>query len=134
MDDIVVFESGSSKSVNTLLPEASQTNAFQATQEQEQLPSTLRIHQGNCFTELIQLYQKEEMQLICCTVKRVLPSEADEKGECVGLLRDIFTEFWGSFYSKCCEGADIKVPILRQDMGEDEWKLVGKIICVGWSI
>ncbi|KAL3866442.1 hypothetical protein ACJMK2_043738 [Sinanodonta woodiana] len=136
MDDTVMFESESSESVNTLLPEvpASQINTFQATQEQEKLPSTLRIiHQGNCFTELIQLYQKEEMCLSCCTVKRVLPNGEDEKGEGVGLLRDIFTEFWESFYSKCCEGADIKVPILRHDMGEEEWKSVGRIICDGWS-
>ncbi|KAL3857194.1 hypothetical protein ACJMK2_011886 [Sinanodonta woodiana] len=135
MDDIVVFESESSESVITLLLEVpvSQINTFQATREQEKLPSTLRIHQGNCFTELIQLYQKENMCLSCCTVKRVLPNGEDEKGEGVGILRDILTKFWESFYFKCCEGADIKVPILRHDMGEEEWKSVGRIICDGWS-
>ncbi|KAK3606682.1 hypothetical protein CHS0354_023243 [Potamilus streckersoni] len=73
------------------------------------------------------------MCLSSCAVKRVLPNGEDKRGEGVGLLRDIFTEFWESFYSKCCEGADIKVPILRHDMGEDEWKSVGRIICDGWS-
>lgn len=111
-------------------------------EEQIVLPNTpppsaqkVRFHQGNIFQELINLYKEENFQLdeSIYKVERVLPNGETEKGEGIGLIRDIFTEFWDSFYSKC-NGSDLKVPILRHDMGEEEWQAVGRIILNGYKL
>lgn len=55
-----------------------------------------------------------------CIVERVLPSGETEKGEGIKFLRDIFTEFWDGFYSKC-DGHGVKRPLLIHNMGEKKW-------------
>jgi hypothetical protein len=97
----------------------------------------VRFHQGNTYQELIKLYKNKSYQLdideSICKVEHVLPNGETEKGEGIGLIRDIFTEFWNTFYSKC-DGSDIKIPILRHDMGEEEWRAVGRIIANGYKL
>lgn len=97
----------------------------------------VRFHQGNTYQELIDHYKNKDFRLEVdenlCKVERVLPNGETEKGEGIGLLRDIFTEFWDGFYSKC-DGHDVKIPILRHNMGEEEWKAVGRIIVDGYKL
>lgn len=43
------------------------------------------------------------------------------------------TKFWDGFYSKC-DGHDVKRPVLIHNMGEEEWKAVGRIIVDGYKL
>nr|XP_011418577.2 uncharacterized protein LOC105321819 [Crassostrea gigas] len=97
----------------------------------------VRFHQGNTYQELIDHYKNKDFSIDVdenlCKIERVLPNGETEKGEGIGLLRDIFTEFWDGFYSKC-NGHDVKIPVLRHNMGEEEWKSVGRIIVEGYAL
>lgn len=68
-----------------------------------------------------------------CKIEWVLFNGEIEKGEGIGLLRDIFIEFWDGFYFKC-NGYDVKIFVFRYNMGEEEWKLVGRIIVEGYVL
>ena len=48
-----------------------------------------------------------------------------------GVLRDALVEFWESFYTKHTEGANIKVPIISNNMTEQKWVACGKILVMG---
>lgn len=96
------------------------------------------FHQGNTYQELIDHYKNKNFSIdvyenLCKIAKLVLPNGETEKGEGIGLLRDIFTEFWDGFYSKC-NGHDVKIPVLRHNMGGEEWKSVGRIMVEGYAL
>lgn len=44
-----------------------------------------------------------------------------------GVIRDVLTEFRTSFYTECTLGNARKIPCLRHDFGEEQWKAVAKI-------
>ncbi|KAK3101443.1 hypothetical protein FSP39_005144 [Pinctada imbricata] len=93
----------------------------------------IRLHQGNVFSELLSLFKCADMKLDA-QMRRILPNGKEETAEGTGVLRDILTEFWETFYVKCCDGANIKIPILRHDMGECEWTSVARIFVEGYKI
>jgi len=52
-----------------------------------------------------------------------------EKGQGIGIEKEIWALFFEEFYESCCCGASEKVPLLRHDMQVYEWKAIGRIIC-----
>ncbi|XP_071178721.1 uncharacterized protein [Mytilus edulis] len=93
----------------------------------------VRIHKSNLFIEMINLFKTGEMDFSKCRVIRVNANGHDERGTGEGFLKDVFCEFWELFYMKCCEGADIKVPILRHDMQQEEWTAIAYILVNGFK-
>lgn len=51
-----------------------------------------------------------------------------------GVIRDVLIEFWILFYIECIFGNVKKVLCLRYDFGEEQWRVVVKIIIFGWKI
>ena len=49
-----------------------------------------------------------------------------------GVMRDMLTKFWTSFYDQCSVGFNVKVPFLRHDMSGAVWSSIGSILVVGW--
>ena len=49
-----------------------------------------------------------------------------------GLLRDLLSEFWTSFYDVCTLGREAKVPSLSHDFGNAEWEAVGRVLVYGY--
>lgn len=67
------------------------------------------------------------------TITRVLPNGEREIAEdSGGVLRDLLTEYWTSFYELCTLGRDAKVPSLRHDFGAVEWEAVARILVYGY--
>ncbi|CAC5424872.1 unnamed protein product [Mytilus coruscus] len=93
----------------------------------------VRIHNCNLFIEMINLFKTGEMDFSKCRVIRVNANCHDERGTGESFLKDVFSEFWELFYMKCCEGADIKVPILRHDMQKIEWTAIAYILVNGFK-
>lgn len=94
----------------------------------------LKIHRGRVFEELLNAYQEDVSVQDTIKIEMVLPNgeieKADDQG---GVFRDTLTEFWNTFYEKCTVGTALKVPYLRHDFGEKQWKAVAKILIKGHS-
>ncbi|XP_071173910.1 uncharacterized protein [Mytilus edulis] len=99
--------------------------------DEEHTKIVIKIHKSNTFCELIDLFRDKTLDLGQCEVIRIMDNGKEEAGEGIGILRDIFTDFWDTFYLRCCEGNSTKVPILRHDMQREHWESVASIICNG---
>ncbi|CAH1154527.1 unnamed protein product [Phaedon cochleariae] len=111
--------------------EFSEPATFEITKE----INTLILHRGNIFEELInsvKIHGYEDFKNI--KIEMILPNGNLEIAEDVGgVLRDTLTEFWESFYEKCSVGTHLKIPYLRHDSQEQEWRAIGKILANGYS-
>ena len=50
-----------------------------------------------------------------------------------GVLRDVLSAFWSSFYNLCTVGEDERVPVVRHDFKEDEWEAIARILVKGYQ-
>ncbi|CAG9763590.1 unnamed protein product [Ceutorhynchus assimilis] len=94
----------------------------------------LLLHRGHIFEELVETIKTHrEMDFNNMTIEVILPNGRPEAAEDFGgVFRDSLSEFWSSFYEKCTEGTDYKVPIIRHDFGEQEWKAIATILKIGF--
>ena len=95
----------------------------------------LKIYRGPMgFMQLIGYFKDATIMNNVITIVRILPNGEKEVGEDTGgVLRDLLTEFWSDFYSKCTVGREVKVPCLRHDFGLEEWKAVARVLKYGWN-
>lgn len=95
---------------------------------------SIQIHRG--LMSLIEMIGYFKDPAICddsLSITRVLPNGETEKAEdSGGVLRDLLSEFWQLFYENCTLGRTVKVPTLRHDFGEEEWKSVARILVYGF--
>ncbi|XP_033736059.1 uncharacterized protein LOC117324357 [Pecten maximus] len=57
------------------------------------------------------------------------PEIAEDNG---GVLRDALSEFWDTFYLQYTEDNSYKVPVIRHDMTEIQWRAIAKVIRMGY--
>ena len=50
-----------------------------------------------------------------------------------GVLRDVLSAFWSSFYDSCTVGEDERVPVVRHDFKQDEWEAIARILVKGYQ-
>lgn len=94
----------------------------------------IALHRGQMLKELIQVFAEESIMEDDLYFKVILPDGKLEKAvDDGGVLRDVLSEFWNDFYEQCTMGNGFKVPYLRHDFGEQEWRSVGRIITFGWQ-
>lgn len=94
----------------------------------------LIIHRGHVFTELLEAFSKHDLQNSKLRLEMILPNEESEMAEDAGgVFRDAISEFWDEFYENCTTGTSFKVPYVRHDFGEKQWKAVADIILRGYK-
>ncbi|XP_046582796.1 uncharacterized protein LOC124290148 [Haliotis rubra] len=97
---------------------------------------TIRLHRGHVYEELMAKFRDESFNFSkdLFTLEMVLPNGETEIAEDNGgVVRDALTEFWKSFCDKCTLGNDCKVPFLRHDYSDADWKSIATVIFFGWS-
>ncbi|KAJ0012742.1 hypothetical protein NQD34_017076, partial [Periophthalmus magnuspinnatus] len=94
---------------------------------------TLILHHANSFSEMMGAFSDDDILRKTIKVKRFLPDNRLEKGSGSGLLKDVYTSFWGEFYERCTLGTPYKVPFLRHDFTEVTWKAIGRIFVKGFQ-
>ncbi|XP_041362174.1 uncharacterized protein LOC121378138 [Gigantopelta aegis] len=94
--------------------------------------NTMRLHRGNCLMEMISHFKDPTVLSTEITAIMILPNGNEELGYGDGMFRDCLTEFWTDFYENCCDGNEMKVPVIRHDFQHEEWKAVSRIIYKGW--
>ncbi|KAF5298777.1 hypothetical protein FQR65_LT09646 [Abscondita terminalis] len=94
----------------------------------------LRFHRGNIFEEFLKVFENTTGPRYF-KIQMVLPNGQIEAGDDLGgVLRDVLSEFWSVFYEKCTVGTSFKIPYLRHDFGEVQWKSVAKIFIYGYEV
>ncbi|XP_072291357.1 uncharacterized protein [Eucyclogobius newberryi] len=94
---------------------------------------TVVLNQANSFSDMIGAFSDDNMLNKTIKIKRILPDKSLEKGSGTGLLKDVYTSFWGEFYERCTLGTTYKVPFLRHDFTEVTWKAIGRIFVKGFQ-
>jgi hypothetical protein len=55
-----------------------------------------------------------------------------EKGESVGVARDVLTSFWQVFFDSLAVGVQEKVPSIRHDHQKMQWVAIVRILIYGY--
>jgi len=97
-------------------------------------PMHLIFHRGNVFDEMIEAFKGIDKQKCSnLVVELILPNGESEKGlDAGGVFRDTISEFWNTMYETCTIGTNVKIPCIRHDFKEEEWKSMARILYVGW--
>ncbi|KAL4226851.1 hypothetical protein ACF0H5_014830 [Mactra antiquata] len=94
----------------------------------------VKLHRGHVLNEMVNSFKAIDLNNDTGRFQTIMPNgkiEIAEDGG--GVTRDSLTEFWDEFYEQCTLGTSQKVPFLRHDFDEEEWRAVAKIICFGWT-
>lgn len=92
-----------------------------------------KIRRGFCLQDLINAFKDEEVVGLPIGIKMKLPDGTPEQGEGSGIFKDCLSEFWADFYEKRTLGYTAKVPLIRYDYREEEWRAVGRIFLRGFQ-
>ena len=96
-------------------------------------PKLLTVRRGHCLNDLRKIFLDESFMKAEIRIRMRLPNGDLEVGEGYGVYRDCLSEFWTEFYETCTLGTDVKVPFIRHDYQEDEWKAIGRVLMKGWK-
>ena len=99
-------------------------------------PVLITVHRGHVLDDLRKLFKTNpdiDFKRDMIQVQVLLPNgdleQAQDNG---GIMRDILSEFWESFYDKCTMGTDLKVPCLRHDYEVADWQSIASVLAMGW--
>lgn len=117
----------------SILPAISmQTELLQGVNAVQKVQILVRI--GNAFKEIMDAFKDEFIMTHELVFKRILPNGTTEVAvDEGGVARDCITEFWESFFDHCCTGSEFRVPFLRHDFMEEEWKAIARVIFFGFT-
>lgn len=98
----------------------------------------IKVRRGLAFEDLrifFKQYQDINPKIDNITVSVMLPNgqfeNATDNG---GVQRDVFTEFWNTFYEKCTIGCEVKIPTLRHDFQKEDWTAIAHVLATGWLL
>lgn len=93
------------------------------------------FHRGNVFQEMIDAFAKMQYtkDTIVCTGFLHLDGTPEKAVDSGGVFRDAITEFWNTMYQTCTSGASLKIPNIRHNLGEEQWRAMAKIMYLGWT-
>lgn len=98
------------------------------------LVQTLILHRSDIFGDMMKAFEQEFFDDCNLKIEMILPNGQSEMAEDIGgVFRDSLSEFWSTFYEKCTVGTNLKIPYLRHDFGEIQWKSIAKIFVKGFK-
>ena len=91
----------------------------------------MTINRGDCLNQLTKEFSNPELLNMDIIVRRRGTNGVVEAGVGSGVMKDCVSEFWEEFYSRYTVGNEVKVPFIRHDVLEDDWKSHGRILLYG---
>ena len=88
----------------------------------------LYVHQSHIRKDLITHFKDPSIMEYALLFKMINERGDTEKGEGIGVLREVFTLFWGEFAISMTIGERERVPFVRHDHFVDEWEAIGRIL------
>ncbi|XP_069125826.1 uncharacterized protein [Argopecten irradians] len=146
LDDIEPSTSGTQKQdvvMNVLAVAAEESGIIQfgsLPSNEDDLDATLPIvkyitvHRGLVCRDLLMFFSEGPHEYSKFEIKMLKQDGteeiADDNG---GVMRDVLTEFWETFYTQYTEGNSYKVPVIRHDITESLWRAVADVIKIGYT-
>ena len=92
----------------------------------------LYVHRSHIRKDLITHFKDPSIMECALLFKMINERGKTEKGEGIGVLREVFTLFWGEFSISMTIGERERVPFVRHDHFVDEWEAIGRILVKGY--
>lgn len=93
---------------------------------------TLTVHRSCIKKDLVNHF-KDSHIMKCDLIFNVINERGQsEKGESIGVLREVFTLFWGEFANSMTIGERERVPFVGHDHFVEEWVAIGRILVKGY--
>ena len=105
--------------------------SFDDTMPNEGCNKHCTLTRGQVLSGLINFLQDQEFDLRLDKLLIVLKTEMGVDSG--GVLRDVLSEFWETFYQKNTMGSSVKVPITTHQMQKGEWEAVAKVLIIGYK-
>ena len=100
--------------------------------ENNRLVKEIAINRHNVLADMIIAF-KDESILLCCLEIVFIDEAGDiENGRGSGVKREALSIFWREFYNSLATGASEKVPAIRHDYQQSEWKSIARILVAGF--
>lgn len=95
----------------------------------------VRVHRGHVFEDFLDYFKNFQPSYnTFFRVKMISANGSEENGvDAGGIFRDALSEFWETFYNTLTVGTIYRVPAIRHDFGEMDWKAVALILGHGWK-
>lgn len=97
--------------------------------------AVVRLHRGKVYEEFMRILKNDMIKMDeAIQIQMLSPDGKRERAQDVGgVFRDAISEFWSTFYERCTLGTTNKLPEIRHDIYESEWKAVGKAFLFSWK-
>ena len=93
----------------------------------------LVIHRCNVKSDLLNYFSNDTLLHKVVSVKMVDARGTVEKGEGIGVVRDMLSLFWNDVYNSFMLGEDERVPYIRHDVTRDKWQAVARVFAKGFT-
>lgn len=90
------------------------------------------VHRTNVMEDLIQEFKDKEILNYNLNLRVIASNGALEKGEGIGVTREILALFWQSFFTSLAVGAKEKVPSIRHDFQKNDWGAIARVLLYGY--
>ena len=100
---------------------------------QTQLVKKIAINRNNVLKDMIIAF-KDKIILSCCLEIVFIDERGnieDRRG--AGVKREALSIFWREFYNSLATGASEKVPAIRHDYQQSEWKSIARVLVAGFT-
>ena len=100
---------------------------------QTQLVKEITINRNNVLKDMIIAF-KDKIILSCCLEIVFIDERGnieDRRG--AGVKREALSIFWREFYNSLATGASEKVPAIRHDYQQSEWKSIACVLVAGFT-
>ena len=82
--------------------------------------------------DLIKEFKDKEILNYTLNIRVISSNGALEKGEGIGVTREILSLFWQSFFTSLAVGAKEKVPSIRHDFQKNDWEAIARVLLYGY--
>ena len=89
------------------------------------------VHRTTIKKDMIELFQDSDILSSVLMFTFVGFNGLPEKGEGVGVARDVLTSFWQQFFDSLAVGVQEKVPAIRHDHQKMQWLTIVRILIYG---
>ena len=102
-------------------------------EENTQVVKEIAINRNNVLKDMIIAFKDEIV--LSCSLEIVFIDERGniEDGRGSGVKREALSIFWREFYNSLATGASEKVPAIRHDYQQSEWKSIARILVAGFT-
>ncbi|CAB4020930.1 Hypothetical predicted protein, partial [Paramuricea clavata] len=98
-----------------------------------QLVKEIAINRNNVLKDMIIAF-KDEIILSCCLEIVFIDERGNiDNGRGAGVKREALSIFWREFYNSLATGASEKVPAIRHDYQQSEWKNIARVLVAGFT-